>query len=420
MLVRNYKNVLSLSHLNCISSDQMCVRYIFQAIYKLTFSTESAQDRGTVYYYRNLLNARDVKGKVKNAYRPHKMLYYTILDAMCLLLFLEELNFDVDSDIPLPSHFKDLTNDEKIQWLNEICSKILKKYFFDESSDVCEELREITGNPDHPENYWVQNFEDGRIQCHFCPKTYAYVGSLKAHESKMHNITIGKQSKVSKQKDTKADQLQDYSLMLFKLVMLHKNLDSAVDMGDGERSVRSTKYELPIYNKTNKTKYSIGSIHLTAMTSGLLPATQEERLKANRFINLQGGRNHNIALDEFVEMLNRDSKVACSGHQTEDSIVQHSKEYPHIVNIAKHYDVISDIKGKKGFHHLPSYKQDVRKVLKDLQEINILEHTPKRLLKCKGLTTERNPFNNAYQGLSAMIHRHRPSFPFRRLRNPHI
>lgn len=158
MLVRNYKNVLSLSHLNCISSDQMCVRYIFQAIYKLTFSTESAQDRGPVYYYRNLLNARDVKGKVKNAYRPHKMLYYTILDAMCLLLFLEELNFDVDSDIPLPSHFKDLTNNEKIQWLNEICSKILKKYFFDESSDVCEELREITGNPDHLENYWGTKF----------------------------------------------------------------------------------------------------------------------------------------------------------------------------------------------------------------------------------------------------------------------
>lgn len=34
-----------------------------EAIYKLTFLTESAQDRGTVYYYRNLLYARDVKGK---------------------------------------------------------------------------------------------------------------------------------------------------------------------------------------------------------------------------------------------------------------------------------------------------------------------------------------------------------------------
>lgn len=41
------------------------------------------------------------------------MLYYTILDAMCLLLFLEELNSDADSDIPFLSHFMDMTNDEK-------------------------------------------------------------------------------------------------------------------------------------------------------------------------------------------------------------------------------------------------------------------------------------------------------------------
>lgn len=386
----------------------------------MTFSTKSAQDRGTVYYYRNLLNARDVKGKVKNAYRPHKMLYYSILDAVCLLFFLDELEIDVDSEIPLPSNFSNLTDDEQIQWLNEVCSRILRKYFFDESSDLFEQLRDIAGNPDHPENYWVQNFEDGRIRCHFCPKTYAYVGSLKAHESSVHNVTVGKQSQLSKKTDDDADQLQDYVFMLFKLVMLHKNLDSAVDMGDGERSVRSAKYELPIYNKTNKTKYSIGSIHLTALTSGLLPAGQEERLIANRFINLQGGRNNNIALDEFVEMLNRDSKVACSGHQTADSIVQHSKEYPHIINIAKHYDIVSGIKGKKGFHHLPSYRQDVKTILKDLLELHVLEHTPKRSLHCRDLHSERNPFNNAYQGLSTMIYRHRPMFPFRRLRDPHI
>lgn len=87
--------------------------YIFQAIYKLTFSTESAQDRGTVYYYRNLRNARDVKWKKKECIPPHKMLHYTFLDAMCLLLFLEELNMDADSDVPLLSHFKDMTNDGK-------------------------------------------------------------------------------------------------------------------------------------------------------------------------------------------------------------------------------------------------------------------------------------------------------------------
>jgi hypothetical protein len=79
-------------------------------------------------------------------------------------------------------------------------------------------------------------------------------------------------------------------------------------------------------NKTGKTKYTIGSIHLTALTSGVLPAEQSERLITNRFVNVQGGRNNNIALDEYLEMLTRDNKVACSGHQTKESIIKHSQE----------------------------------------------------------------------------------------------
>lgn len=86
--------------------------------------------------------------------------------------------------------------------------------------------------------------------------------------------------------------------MLFKLTLLHKNLDSAVDMADGNRSVCSAKYELPVYNLTNKTKYAIGSIHLIALTEGILSNEQRVRLTANRFINLQGGVNNNMALDE--------------------------------------------------------------------------------------------------------------------------
>lgn len=89
-------------------------------------------------------------------------------------------------------------------------------------------------------------------------------------------------------------------------------------------SIKSAKYELPIYNFTNKTKYAIGSIHLIAMTEGLLNKELKERLTANISINLQGGKNNNMALDEYVELLNRDSKIACSGFQTKESIIAHS------------------------------------------------------------------------------------------------
>ncbi|XP_063400161.1 uncharacterized protein LOC134684783 [Mytilus trossulus] len=360
-----------------------------EAIYKLTYNTESASDKCTMHYYRNLLNnMRNVKGKVKNASRPFKLLYYTILDAICLLLFLDHLKM-TETEKVLPENFQHKTKDEKIAWINDICSILIQQWFFEDTTDICQNLREVVFDRDHPVNYWLANLENGRIKCHFCPKSYAYLGSLKSHESKVHNLPAERKSKTVKPKDK--DRVQDYIALLFKLVLLHKNLDSAVDMGNGGRSVRSAKYELPVYNKTNKTKYSIGSIHLTALTSGLLPSDQEESLINNRFINLQGGKNNNFALDEFVEMLNRDSKVACSGHQTVESIIAHSKEYPIVIDITKHFDAITEIHQRKGCHHLPSYKEDVLKVMKELQELNVLENKPGRTFKCKALVVDRNP-----------------------------
>lgn len=214
--------------------------------------------------------------------------------------------------------------------------------------------------------------------------------------------------------------MHDYLVMLFKLVILHKNLDTAVDMGDGERAVKSAKYELPVYHLTNKVKYSIGSIHLISLTSGILPDDQKERLVANRFVNLQGGKNNNVSLDEYLEMLNRDSKIACSGHKTKESILAHSKEYPHLINLVSHFDVITEIHSRKGFHHIPSYKEDVLKVLKDLQNTNMLSIVPNRKFQSQDISVDKNPFDNAFVGLSTMIHRHKPSQPFIRLRDPRV
>ncbi|XP_063435141.1 uncharacterized protein LOC134716217 [Mytilus trossulus] len=390
-----------------------------EAIHKLTYNSGSGNDPCTAYYYRNLLNMRNVKGKVKNSYRPYKLLYYTILDAVLLLMFFTYFNLaDLDSDIPIPENFEDMDKIKQIDWLDTICRNILQQFFFENNEDICHAVREVLSDPEHEVNYWTANLEDGHVKCHFCARTYTYVGSLKSHEMKVHGVQIKKEKKKATVKDQ--DQLQDYILMLFKLTLLHKNLDTAVDMGDGERCVRSTKYELPIYNKTNKVKYVIASVHLTSLISGVLPGDQSQSLISNRFVNVQGGKNNNIALDEHLEMLNRDSKITCTGHQTKESIIKHSKEYAHLINYIKYFELISGTRKRKGFHHLPSYCKDVRKVAKDLLEHSALKHTINRKLKCKDLKIDRNPFENCVSGLSSMIHRHKPPTPFRRLRDKHI
>lgn len=133
-----------------------------------------------MYYFRNKLNARNVKGKVTNSYRAHKYLYYTVLDAPCCVMFLDEFEIvNFDDVIPLPENFGVTPDDEKIAWINEICANLLKKHFFNEGDDLMETLREILNDPNHPENYWISNMNDGCVQCHFCERSYAYVGSRK-------------------------------------------------------------------------------------------------------------------------------------------------------------------------------------------------------------------------------------------------
>jgi hypothetical protein len=324
---------------------------------------------------------------------------------------------DMGESISLPEEFEKASREEKIRWIEEVCAKVVDKYFFEGCTDIMDKLRSIVIDIQHPENYWISNLENGRVHCHHCEKTYKYVGSLKSHEQRVHDVDI----KMPSSKSAKVcDELNGYFMLLFKLTMLHKNLDTAVDMADGERSVRSSKYELPVYNKTNKTKYVIGSIHLIAMTEGLLDEEQTDRLKANRFVNIQGGVNNNLALDEYVEILNRDSKATCSGFQTKESIIAHSKKFPHLINAAKHFDHMCGITSRKGFHHLPSYKEDVKKVVKELFDINAFSTIDGRKIGSRSLYCNSSIYDESFHGLSTMIFRHKPTVLYHRLRNKHV
>lgn len=152
--------------------------------------------------------------------------------------------------------------------------------------------------------------------------------------------------------------------MLFKLSLDQRNLDEAVDMGEGERCTRFTRYEPQIYHKTGKTKYTIVSIHLTALVSGLLLPQQTECLIANRFVNAQGGANNkNIAFDEYAQC----RKQNCMKVALQDG--KHPQAFKRISSSCRNDQTcgkISSASERKGFHHLPSHEPDVQHVLRHL------------------------------------------------------
>ena len=140
--------------------------------------------------------------------------------------------------------------------------------------------------------------------------------------------------------DVNCDELNNYTLLLFKLCALHQNLDSAVDMGYGRLSVRSAKYEPPVSKQTNKTKYLIGSIHLTYLVSGTLLKELTVGLVWNRFINVSEGKSNNMAIDKYVEQ--RHKSYLCQ-IQTKEIIIAHSKDFPLLLAATKHFDKIFQV-----------------------------------------------------------------------------
>lgn len=86
------------------------------------------------------------------------MLYYVILDVVCFVMFLVIMNLrSVDEEVLVLEDFDNKINKEKVEWIDGISRQILKKWFFEELDDICENLREIILNFDYFDNYWILN-----------------------------------------------------------------------------------------------------------------------------------------------------------------------------------------------------------------------------------------------------------------------
>lgn len=86
------------------------------------------------------------------------MLYYVILDVVCFVMFLVIMNLkSVDEEILVLEDFDNKIDKEKVEWIDGISRQILKKWFFEELDDICENLRGIILNFDYFDNYWILN-----------------------------------------------------------------------------------------------------------------------------------------------------------------------------------------------------------------------------------------------------------------------
>ena len=96
----------------------------------------------------------------------------------------------------LPTNFATTSDQEKINYIDSVSENILRKYFFDNTNNVFQNLRNIVCNPKHPENYWTSTLRDGRFKCHHCDKSYAHVLSLKRKSMMFKLLNLQKSKKI--------------------------------------------------------------------------------------------------------------------------------------------------------------------------------------------------------------------------------
>jgi hypothetical protein len=66
------------------------------------------------------------------------------LDAICLVMLLDHFKLsDLEENIPFPVDFQDISDQQKINWLNNICGIIIKKFFFENEADMCASVFEV-------------------------------------------------------------------------------------------------------------------------------------------------------------------------------------------------------------------------------------------------------------------------------------
>ena len=57
------------------------------------------------------------------------MLYYTIFDACYCIFFLKQLNAKANDEVQLPTGFTEMSNEEKVNWLLQVCITIVDECF---------------------------------------------------------------------------------------------------------------------------------------------------------------------------------------------------------------------------------------------------------------------------------------------------
>jgi len=262
---------------------------IMQYIMDHYFKQQSAADKCTLACDKNLINRRNVVTDVKKRVSAVKQFLKIELEARIGAAAMKVLDMDDINDTPSTLKSVGNTRTKKLEYINDISSKIVDE-FIKQSS-----LAKIT------ENQEVKINE--RYKCKYigCKKTFLNIGKAKFnHEALDHGVNSKSENQVKRKLK---DDVFCYNKGLLEILMLWHNFNDAVSEGDGERLIRCWKFLLPYFQHdgAHSRKYALEGLYLLAQINCLLSEQEAHRLIWNRSSKLKNGLGGNIPIDLTLE-----------------------------------------------------------------------------------------------------------------------
>ena len=342
-----------------------------------------------MYSDRNLINRRNVKADVHDAYTQCRDFFMLEFEARVVAAAMKILGMSsIDSTpetIKIPSCVKAGEGHfiGKLYLFN-VAKKIIDMFICAESkaSQIVnavlneEEIQQI--------NARQQVTPEGRYKCRSpgCSKSFKYDGKSRRNHEQKHDpppvipdIIFNDNSHMpSSPEASKKDDLYNYNCCLISYGLLFTEFLDAIAEGDGDRNLRSWKMLLLHFkNDPGSTKYALEALYYTLQVHSILTPRQAYRLMWNR--SVKGGQS-NVPLDLDLEHDNKILKeqVKKLGRNLTQKAVSRICKFQ-FVNKAMldNYDkCIQKMKKKSGKHTVRSDSKDFITILNKLVAENVM------------------------------------------------
>lgn len=227
----------------------------------------------------------------------------------------------------------------------------------------------------------LQDIFDTRQQkylCEACTKKFKTIGGLQRHLRKEHDWVFMEEVTNS---SSKKDHIALYRASFMKYFLLLRDTNDAYKMGDGERILRNSKFQMLLSRIGNHVKYQLLLFRFMAYCFSLLTPRMAYEYIWNCTANLHGNLGHNIPNVNLVELLVQavKKKVRAQGANATYESARSATLALQIQEEITHNMQEECKKGKGGTRRPePSKGNDITAMVKELQSAEIFDYIPGR------------------------------------------